>query len=92
MSSDNDVVKTRHSYRSYRRCCLEDERWTVLPNRAQERRRTNSGLHASSFLLKKSLCCVHPKEEIRAPAFLDIEDLFCNILLALVLLWEDLLI
>ena len=50
--------------------------------------RTNSNLHASPLVLQVSLCRLHPKVKITAPASCDKKDYVGNVLLALVLLRE----
>ena len=67
---------------------MEDERDMLLPDSAEERRRTNSNLHAGPLVLQVPVCCLHPKEEITAPASFDKMDFVGNVLLALVLLRE----
>jgi len=47
-----------------------------------------ANLHAYPLELQVSLCCLHPKEEIKAPVSFDIKEFVGNILLALVLLGE----
>ena len=58
---------------------MGDERGMLPPVSAEERRRTNSNLHAGPLVLQVSVC---------APASFDKKDFVGNVLLALVLLRE----
>jgi len=61
-------VEARHPLCCLRSGGLEDERDMLPPDSAEERRRTISNLHAGPLVLQVSVYCLHPKEEIAAPA------------------------
>ena len=44
-------------------------------------------MHAGPLVLKVTLCCLHPKEEVTAPAFFNIKDFFRSVLFALSYCW-----
>jgi len=60
----------------------------LLPYCGEDSRCTDSNLHARPLVSQDFLRCLHPKEEITAPATFDVKDFVGNMLLALVLLVE----